>query len=73
MLINPYNIDQTADAILFALTMDKEEQRARMERMRETIREHNVYLWAANLVSALARLRPAQEGVNERVDGSAPQ
>ena len=73
MLINPYNIDQTADAILFALTMDKEEQRARMERMRATIREHNVYLWAANLVSELARLRPSQENVNGRVDGSAPQ
>jgi trehalose 6-phosphate synthase len=53
--------------------MDKDEQRARMERMRETIREHNVYLWAANLVSALARLRPAQENANDRVDGSAPQ
>jgi hypothetical protein len=44
-----------------------------MERMRETIREHNVYLWAANLVSELARLRPSQENVDGRVDGNAPQ
>jgi trehalose 6-phosphate synthase len=72
VLINPYNIDQTADAIRFALTMDKDEQRARMERMRSTIREHNVYLWAANLVSELARLRPAQEKVNGRAEASPP-
>ena len=72
VLINPYNIDQTADAIRFALTMDKDEQRARMERMRSTIREHNVYLWAANLVSELARLRPAQENADGRETGSAP-
>jgi trehalose 6-phosphate synthase len=72
VLINPYNIDQTADAIRFALTMEEDEQRARMERMRSTIREHNVYLWAANLVSELARLRPAQEKVNGRVEASPP-
>jgi trehalose 6-phosphate synthase len=58
VLINPYDIDQMAEAILFALTMEKDEQRARMERMRSTIRENNVYLWAANLVGELARLSP---------------
>ena len=72
VLINPYNIDQTADAIRFALTMDADEQRARMERMRTTIREHNVYLWAANLVSELARLRPAPENMDGGADGLLP-
>jgi trehalose 6-phosphate synthase len=61
LLVNPYDVDQTAEAVRFALAMDEEEQRSRMERMRQTIQERNVYRWAADLVSELARLRPAQE------------
>ena len=58
LIVNPYDIDQTAEAIHAALTMDEAEQRARMERMRQTIHERNIYRWAADLVSELARLRP---------------
>ena len=58
LIVNPYDIDQTAEAIRFALTMEPNEQRARMERMRQTIHERNIYRWAADLVSELARLRP---------------
>jgi trehalose 6-phosphate synthase len=61
LIVNPYDIDQTAEAIRFALMMEPDEQRTRMERMRQMIQEHNVYRWAANLISELARLRPAQE------------
>jgi len=57
LLINPYDIDQVADAIYYGLTMDPEEQQARMSRMREVLQEHNVYRWAANLVTELATLR----------------
>jgi trehalose 6-phosphate synthase len=46
------------DAIYYALTMEPEEQTARMARMRESLKEHNVYRWAANLVTELTRLRP---------------
>ncbi|MBI3333152.1 MAG: trehalose-6-phosphate synthase [Candidatus Omnitrophica bacterium] len=58
LLVNPYDIDQVAEAIHYALSMDPEEQQERMGRMRETIHEYNVYRWAANLVSELARIRP---------------
>ena len=58
LIVNPYDIDQTAEAIRFALTMEPHEQRVRMERMRQTIHERNIYRWAADLVSELARLRP---------------
>ncbi|MBI2105114.1 MAG: trehalose-6-phosphate synthase, partial [Candidatus Omnitrophica bacterium] len=61
LIVNPYDIDQTAEAIRFALAMEPNEQRARMERMRQTIHERNIYRWAADLVSELARLRPAWE------------
>ncbi len=58
LIVNPYDIDQVAEAIRYAVTMEPEEQQARMERMRQTLQEHNVYRWAANLVTALSRLRP---------------
>jgi alpha,alpha-trehalose-phosphate synthase [UDP-forming] len=55
--INPYDIDQTAEAIRLALEMDPEEKQLRMQRMRKTVREHNVYRWAGNLIAELCELR----------------
>jgi trehalose 6-phosphate synthase len=65
LLVNPYDVDQVADAIAYALTMEPRERRARMARMRELLQEHNVYRWAANLVTDLARLRAVSVGVPE--------
>jgi trehalose 6-phosphate synthase len=58
LLVNPYDIEETADAIFTAITMEAEQQRERMSRMRGTIRENNVYRWAGELITPLARLRP---------------
>ena len=55
--VNPYDIDQTAEAIRTALEMNAEEKQARMQRMRKTIREHNVYRWAANLIGEVCDVR----------------
>jgi len=61
LLVNPYDIEQVAEAMHSALTMNPEEQQARMERMRRAIQEHNVYRWAANLVTELTRIHPVRE------------
>src|SRR5499427_564826 len=45
LLINPYDIDQTADAIRLALEMDPEEKQARTQRLRRVVRENNIYRW----------------------------
>ncbi|MBI1953193.1 MAG: trehalose-6-phosphate synthase [Candidatus Omnitrophica bacterium] len=58
LLVNPYDIDQVAGAIHYALTMDPGERRSRMAGMRSQIEENNVYRWAANLVTELAQLTP---------------
>jgi trehalose-6-phosphate synthase len=58
LVVNPYDIEQLAEAIRFALEMDPEERGARMQRMRWVIREHNVYRWAGNLIAELAEIRP---------------
>ncbi len=55
--INPYDIDQTAEAIRTALEMEPEEKELRMQRMRKTVREHNVYRWAGTLIAELCELR----------------
>jgi trehalose-6-phosphate synthase len=46
-----------ADAIRVALEMDPDERQARMQRMRRTVAEHNIYRWAANLITELTELR----------------
>ncbi len=55
--VNPYDTEQLADAMRRALEMQPEERRARMTRMRHTVKEHNVYRWAADLISDLAEIR----------------
>jgi trehalose 6-phosphate synthase len=57
LLVNPYDIDQTAEAIRIALEMEPEEKQMRMHRMRKVVREHNIYRWAGNLITELCELR----------------
>lgn len=57
LLVNPYDIDQTAEAIRCALEMDPKEKELRMQRMRKNVREHNVYRWAGSLIAELCELR----------------
>jgi trehalose 6-phosphate synthase len=65
--INPYAIDEFAEAIRAAVEMPAEERRARMVRMRASLEERNVYWWAAELLSSLARKKvkaPAGEAAS---------
>jgi len=57
LVVNPYDTDELAHAIQTALEMPPEEARMRMDRMRATIREHNVYAWAGSLIAELAAIR----------------
>jgi trehalose-6-phosphate synthase len=57
LIVNPYDIDQTAEAIHVALEMDPQDKQFRMQRMRKAVREHNVYYWAGNLIKELCDLR----------------
>jgi trehalose-6-phosphate synthase len=57
LLVNPYDVQQMAEAIHRALEMPEEEQARRMQQMRTNVREHNVYRWAAHLLSDLTEIR----------------
>jgi trehalose 6-phosphate synthase len=62
LLVNPYDIEDTAAAIRRAIEMPEGERRARMARLRAQVQEQNIYRWAARLLSELARVaRPAVE------------
>ncbi len=57
LVVNPYDVEQLAEAIHFALEMDPEERTARMRRMRQVVRESNIYRWAADLIKELSAIR----------------
>jgi len=57
LIVNPYDIEEMAEAIHVALEMDPVEQKARMRGMRETLKHRNIYYWAADLITALAQVR----------------
>ena len=55
LLINPYDIEGTAEAIHQALTMLPEEKKERMRKMRQIVREYNIYRWAADMITEIVK------------------
>jgi alpha,alpha-trehalose-phosphate synthase [UDP-forming] len=59
IVVNPFDEDELANAILRALQMPQEERTRRMKKMRAVVAENNIYRWAGKIVSALANLECA--------------
>ena len=57
IIVNPYDIESTAEAVAHALEMNVSEMVDRMRRMRRSVRERNIYWWAATLIGELCELR----------------
>ena len=53
LLVNPYDVDGTAEAIHRALTMPGPERRARMRALRASVLEHDVHEWVREFLAAL--------------------
>jgi trehalose 6-phosphate synthase len=68
LVINPYDTEQFADAIRYAVEMDIDERRTRMKRMRQIVDEHNVYWWAASFLTELAATRSTDTKSASRFD-----
>lgn len=66
LIVNPYHVEETADALYQALVMPPAEQRERMASLRSTVHEFNVYRWAGRMLQDAARLR-LRRRVTERV------
>jgi alpha,alpha-trehalose-phosphate synthase [UDP-forming] len=56
LIVNPYDGEETAQAIKKAFTMSTKEQRKRMDKMRQSVRDANVYRWSATFIKTLVSL-----------------
>jgi trehalose-6-phosphate synthase len=66
LIVNPYHVEETADALYRAIGMPKAEQRERMSSLRMTVREFNVFRWAGRMLADASRLR-LRERIETRV------
>jgi trehalose 6-phosphate synthase len=57
LIINPYDIETSADMIKFALEMEPEEQFQRMKQMRQAILKNNIFTWASELLKTMATIQ----------------
>jgi trehalose 6-phosphate synthase len=56
LIINPYAPDEVAERIRDAIEMSPVEVRRRMGRLREAVRENNIYKWACFAIKKLSRM-----------------
>ncbi|MDZ7380159.1 MAG: trehalose-6-phosphate synthase, partial [candidate division KSB1 bacterium] len=54
--VNPYAVDELAQALHLALGMETSERRARMAALRDTVARNSIYRWAGKIVSAMGRI-----------------
>lgn len=66
LIVNPYDLEGSSEALATALRMPVEEQQDRMRSMRSLLAQFNVYRWAGKMLVDAARLRD-QERVTERL------
>lgn len=57
LIVNPYDIEQSADAIKFAIEMEPEEQYQRMKQMRQAILKNNIFYWASELIRTMTAIQ----------------
>ena len=79
--INPFDVDATADALYRALTMDVRQRRARMNRIRESVRQNDVAGWISAQLQDIRdltarswsrQLPPAASAVGRLLSRSVP-
>jgi trehalose 6-phosphate synthase len=58
LTVNPFDLQEQADAIHAALVMPEEERRRRIAGLRAQVREHDITRWVEALMDDLAHARP---------------
>jgi trehalose 6-phosphate synthase/phosphatase len=58
--VNPYDLDGSAEQFYRALTMPREERRARLAPLRTRVHTFDVHRWAASFVECLSEITPAE-------------
>jgi trehalose 6-phosphate synthase len=62
LLVNPYDTEGTAAAILLALQMPREERVRRHQSMMQTIRRYDVHWWCHTFLEALQEAKAEEKG-----------
>ncbi|HEU4688383.1 MAG TPA: trehalose-6-phosphate synthase, partial [Vicinamibacterales bacterium] len=63
LIVNPYAVDESANALARALDMSAAEQTARMRQMREVVRRTDTYWWAEQLLRDAKRMSTGTSNV----------
>lgn len=69
-IVNPYDIEQMADAIEAALTLPPSEKARRMTSMKEKILKQNAYQWASDQITALIQYHTTSTELDSMVSAS---
>jgi trehalose 6-phosphate synthase len=64
LLVNPYDIENTAAAILLALQMTPEERRSRHQALMRTVRAYDVHWWCDSFLAALDEAQAEEKGTS---------
>lgn len=72
LIVNPYHVEETADALNRAATMPAGEQRERMASLRSTVHEFNVFRWAGRMLADAGRWR-LRARIEARVRSHRPE
>lgn len=54
LIVNPFDVEEMADAVHMALTMPLAERQARWNKMMAELREHTIQSWCESFVTRLA-------------------
>jgi trehalose 6-phosphate synthase len=69
--INPFDIDQTAEALHLALTMDQRPRHARLTRIRKVVRQNDIARWISSQLQDIRDLaspgRPRNRSARRRI------
>ena len=66
LIVNPNNIGDIIQAIVYALNMPEEEQRQRMEQMRQIVSQFNVFHWVKVYMEKLNEVKILQQSMKSR-------
>jgi trehalose 6-phosphate synthase len=64
LLVNPYDTEATAAAIMMAMQMPLEERRNRHEALLQTLRRQDVHWWCERFLAALERTQAEEAGTS---------
>jgi trehalose 6-phosphate synthase len=65
LLVNPFAVEEMADAMHRAVSMPNDERRRRMQKMRAAVAGNDVYRWAGKLLSALLKFDFPENGARQ--------